>query len=117
MGALRVRTASSLGAAYRTQISQMYGVLVYHTPELDLLTPARGQTSCARTAMAQCQLDRQRHGYAYGSYSCEWLLADPDQVPCIDNACKYHSVSAKPMTVASVAHSMRVSIWKLVKAK
>jgi hypothetical protein len=30
MGALRVRTTSSLGAAYRTQILQLYGMLVYH---------------------------------------------------------------------------------------
>jgi hypothetical protein len=73
MGALRVRETSSLGATYCTQIPQMYGVLVYHAPELGFLAPARGQTPRAPTAMAQGQLDtgRQRHRYAYGSYSCE----------------------------------------------
>jgi hypothetical protein len=88
--------------AYRTQISQLNGVLVYHAPELGFLASARGQTPRTRTAMAQGQLDRQRHGYAYISYPCEWVLADPDRVPCIRNACQYHSVRAKPMTVESV---------------
>jgi hypothetical protein len=110
MSALRVRSASSLGAVYRTQISQLYGVLVYHAPELGFLAPARGDTPRARTAMAQGQLDRQEHGYAYRSYPCEWLLADPDRMPCIHDACEYHSVPAKPMTVASVTHSTRVPI-------
>jgi hypothetical protein len=59
MGALRVCTTSSLGAAYRTQITQLYGVLVYYAPELGFLTPARGLTPRARNAMAQGQFDRQ----------------------------------------------------------
>jgi hypothetical protein len=117
MGALCVRKTSSLGASYRTQIPQLYGVLVYHASELGFLAPALGQTLRVRTAMAQGQLDRQRRAHAYGSYSCEWLLADADWVPCIHNAWKYHSVCAKRMTVASVTHSMCVSIYMLVQTK
>jgi hypothetical protein len=117
MGALRVRTTCSLGAAYRTQIPQLYGVLVYHVSELGFLASTLGQTLRVRTAMAQRQLDRQRRAHAYGSYLGEWLLADPDRVPCIHNACEYHSVCAKPMTVASATHSMRVYIYKLVQAR
>jgi hypothetical protein len=117
MGALRVRTTYSLGAAHYTQIPQLYGVLVYHAPELGLLAPARGQTPRSRTAMAQDQLDRQRRGHAYQSYLGEWLLADIDRVLCIRNTCQYHSTCAKPMTVTSINHSMRVCIDKLVKAR
>jgi hypothetical protein len=57
MGALRVRTTSSPGAADRTHIPQLYGVLTYHSPGLGFLAPARGHTPRARTAMAQDQLD------------------------------------------------------------
>jgi hypothetical protein len=117
MGALCVRTTSSLGAAYRTQIPQMYSVLVYHAPELGFLAPARGQTLRSRTAMAPGQLDRQRRGHAYGSYLGEWLLADLDGVLCIRNTCQCHSTCAKPMTVTSINHSMRVCIDKLVKSR
>jgi hypothetical protein len=46
-----VRTAYSLGTAHHTQIPQLYGVLVYHAPELGLLAPARGQTPRTRTAI------------------------------------------------------------------
>jgi hypothetical protein len=54
-------------------------------PELGFLALARDQAPRAPIAMAQGQLDRsrQRRAHAYGSYSCEWLLADPDRVPCI----------------------------------
>jgi hypothetical protein len=56
MGALCVRRTPSLGAAYRTQIPQLNGVLVYHAPELGFLAPALGHTLRVRTAMAQSQL-------------------------------------------------------------
>jgi hypothetical protein len=52
IGALRVRTTSSLGAAYHTQILQLHGVLVYLALELGFPAPTRGQTPRARTAMA-----------------------------------------------------------------
>jgi hypothetical protein len=76
---------SSLGAADRTQIPQLYGMLVYHAPELGFLAPARGQRLRVRTAMAQGQLDRQRRGHAYQSYLGEWLLGDLDRVLRVRN--------------------------------
>jgi hypothetical protein len=75
MGALHVRTTSSLGA-HGSRRCTACSSITRRSSAFSLQLDAKHR---ARTAMAQQQLDRQRRTHTFGLYSRKWLFSHPTE--------------------------------------